>query len=100
MFFGLTNSLATFQTMMNDIFQDLIMEGLVCIYLNDILIYSKTLTEHQAIGRHVLECLREYQLYLFSEKCEFEQMTIEYLGLVILEGKAEIDPVKVQGVTD
>ena len=46
MFFGLTNSPATFQTMMNDIFQDLIMEGLVCIYLDDILIYSKSLAEH------------------------------------------------------
>ena len=42
MFFGLTNSLAMFQTMMNDIFQDLIMEGIVCVYINDILIYSKT----------------------------------------------------------
>ena len=40
MFFGLTNSPATFQTMMNDIFQDLIMEGVVCVYLDDILIYT------------------------------------------------------------
>ena len=42
----MTNSLATFQTMMNDIFRDLIMEGLVCVYLDDILIYSKTLAKH------------------------------------------------------
>ena len=41
MFFGLTNSPATFQTMMNDIFQDLIMEGVICVYIDDILIYSK-----------------------------------------------------------
>jgi len=57
MFFRLTNSPATFQMMMNDIFQDLIMEGIVCIYLNDILIYSKTLPEHHEITGHVLECL-------------------------------------------
>ena len=46
MFFGLTNSPATFQTLMNDILRDLIMEGLVCVYLNNILIYSKTLAKH------------------------------------------------------
>ena len=45
MFFGLTNSPSTFQTMMNDIFHDLIMEGVVCVYLDDILIFSKTLEE-------------------------------------------------------
>jgi hypothetical protein len=45
MFFWLTNSLSTFQTMMNNIFHDLIMEGVVCVYLDDILIFSKTLEE-------------------------------------------------------
>jgi hypothetical protein len=43
MFFGLTNSPSTFQMMMNDIFQDLIMEGVVCVYLNDILIFTKSI---------------------------------------------------------
>jgi hypothetical protein len=46
MFFRLTNSPSTFQTMMNDIFQDLIMEGIVCIYLDDILIFMKSIEEH------------------------------------------------------
>ena len=45
MFFGLINSPATFQTMMNDIFQDLIMEEHVCIYLDDLLIFTDTLKE-------------------------------------------------------
>jgi len=50
MFFRMTNSLATFQTMMNDIFQNFIVEGIVVIYLNDILIFTKTEEEHaQAI---------------------------------------------------
>ena len=44
-----------------------------------------------------MEHLFKYQLYLCLEKCEFERPTIEYLGLVISEGKAEMDPVKVQG---
>ena len=46
MFFGMTNSLATFQTMMNNIFQNLIVEGIVVIYLDDILIFTKTEEEH------------------------------------------------------
>ena len=49
MFFGLTNSPATFQTMMNVIFQDMIAEGVVCIYLDDILIFIKMLSEHQEV---------------------------------------------------
>jgi hypothetical protein len=55
MFFGLTNSPSTFQTMMNDIFQDLIMEGVVCVYLDDILIFTKSIEEHRCITRLVLE---------------------------------------------
>jgi hypothetical protein len=47
MFFGLTNSPSTFQTMMNNIFHNLIMEGVVCVYLDDILIFSKTLKRLQ-----------------------------------------------------
>jgi hypothetical protein len=55
MFFGLTNSPATFQTMMNDIFQDLISEGVVCVYLDDILIFTETMEEHDRVTHLVLE---------------------------------------------
>ncbi len=57
MFFGLTNSPATFQWMMNDIFKDLIVSGSVTVYLNDILIMSKTKEEHRCITREVLKVL-------------------------------------------
>jgi RNase H-like domain found in reverse transcriptase/Reverse transcriptase (RNA-dependent DNA polymerase)/Integrase zinc binding domain/Chromo (CHRromatin Organisation MOdifier) domain/Retroviral aspartyl protease len=100
MFFGLTNSPSTFQTMMNDIFQDLIMEGVVCVYLDDILIFTKSIEEHRRITRLVLERLREHKLFLRHDKCEFEQTTIEYLGLIISEGEVRMDPVKVAGVTE
>ena len=72
MFFGLTNSPATFQTMMNDIVYDLIMEGVVCVYLDDILIFTKSLEEHQRVVWQVMEWLLEYKLYLHPEKCKFE----------------------------
>ena len=55
MFFGLTNSPATFQTMMNDIFQDLISEGVICVYLDNILIFTETMEEHDQETRLVLE---------------------------------------------
>ena len=51
MFFGLTNSPATFQTMMNEIFIDVISEGIVVVYLDDILIFTKTLEEHREVTR-------------------------------------------------
>ena len=64
MFFGLTNSPATFQTMMNEIFIDMISEGVVVVYLDDILIFTKTLDEHRQIthGR-----LAEHGLFLRPE---------------------------------
>ncbi|GLB45965.1 putative retrotransposable element tf2 155 kda protein type 1-like [Lyophyllum shimeji] len=100
MFFGLTNSPATFQMMMNDIFRDRIAQGVVCVYLNDILIYTKTLEEHRRITRIVLDRLREHRLFLKPEKCEFERTEIEYLRLIISHGTASMDPVKVAGVAE
>jgi hypothetical protein len=98
MYFGLTNSPATFQMMMNEIFQDLITQGVVSIYLDNILIYTTSLEEHCRITRLVLECMCEHNLYLQSEKCDFERTRIEYLGVIISHNHVEIDPVKVAGV--
>jgi hypothetical protein len=64
MYFGLTNSLATFQTMMNEIFQDLITEGVISVYLDDILIFTDSLEEHYQITRLVLDCMRKHKPYL------------------------------------
>ena len=100
MFFRLTNSPATFQTMMNDIFTDMISEGVVVVYLDDILIFTKDLDEHHWITERVLGRLAEHELYLRPEKCEFEKTQIEYLGLIISKNHVEMDPVKVAGVAD
>ncbi|GLB43978.1 putative retrotransposable element tf2 155 kda protein type 1-like [Lyophyllum shimeji] len=98
MFFGLTNRPATFQTMMNDIFRDLSAQGVVCVYLDDILIYTKTLEEHRRITRIILDRLYEHRLFLKPKKCEFERTEIEYLRLIISHGTASMDPVKVARV--
>jgi hypothetical protein len=100
MYFGLTNSPATFQTMMNEIFQDLITEGIVSVYLDDILIFTNSLEEHRQITRLVLDRMCEHKLYLWPEKCEFEKTRIEYLGIIISHNKVEMDPVKIAGVVD
>jgi len=86
--------------MMNDIFRTLIAEGIVVVYLNDILIFTRTEEEHEQAVWRVLEVLVEHKLFLCPEKCEFHQKEIEYLGLVILENKVAMDPVKVAGVCD
>ena len=98
MFFGMTNSPTTFQTMMNDVFRTIIAEGIVVVYLDNILIFMKIEEEHKRAVQRVLEILTEHKLFLHLEKCEFHRKQIEYLGLVILENKVAIDPVKVAGV--
>ena len=100
MFFGLTNSLATFQTMMDAIFEDLISEGVVVVYLVDILIFTKTLEEHRKVVRQVMEVLQKYSLSLKPEKCEFERTSVEYLGVVISHDLVKMDPAKVAGVSE
>jgi hypothetical protein len=100
MFFGLTNSPATFQTMMDDIFEELISEGVVVVYLDDILIFTETLNEHWKVSRRVLEVLEKHKLYLWQDKCEFEKTTIEYLGVIISHNSVAMDPVKIARVTE
>jgi len=100
MFFGMTNSPATFQTMMNDVFRTVIVERIVIVYLDDILIFTKTEEEHKQAVQRVLEILAEHKLFLRPEKCEFHWKQIEYLKLVISENKVAIDPVKVTRVCE
>jgi hypothetical protein len=100
MYFGLTNSPATFQTIMNEIFQDLITKGVVSVYLDDILIFTNSREEHRRITCLVLDCMHEHKLYLWPEKCEFEKTKIKYLGVIISHNKVEMDPVKIAGVAD
>jgi len=86
--------------MMNNIFRTLIAKGIVVVYLDDILIFTKMEEEHEQVVQRVLEILAEYKLFLCPEKCEFHQSRIEYLRLVISENKVKIDFVKVAGVRE
>jgi len=84
--------------MMNNVFRTVIAEEVVIVYLDDILIFTKTEEEHEQVVQRVLEILTEHKLFLCPEKCEFHRKQIEYLRLVILENKVAMDPVKVAGV--
>ena len=99
-FFGLTNSPATFQTMMDDIFEDPISEGVVVVYLDNILIFMETLEEHRKVTCRILELLEKHKLYLRPDKCEFKKTMIEYLGVIIFYNLVTMDPVKITGVTE
>jgi len=86
--------------MMNDIFRTLIAKGIVVVYLDNILIFTKMEEEHERAVWRVLEVLVEHKLFLCPEKCEFHRKQIKYLGLVISENKVEMDPIKVARVRD
>ena len=98
MYFSMTNSPATFQALMNSVFTDLIAKGQVAVYMNDILIYSRDIKAHWLVVRKVLKRLEHYDLYLKPEKCEFEQQSIEYLGMIIHPEEVQMDPGKVSAV--
>jgi reverse transcriptase-like protein/integrase-like protein/gag-polyprotein putative aspartyl protease len=97
--FGLTNAPATFQTLMNDIFRDLL-DICVIVYLDDILIYSKNKGEHEHHLRQVLERLKEHQLYAKRSKCTFFTNSIEYLGHIADGNGLRPNPRLVQAVKD
>ena len=100
MYFGFSNAPATFQAMMNEILGDLIIEGSVIVYLDDILIFNNDLKEHRRIVREVLRRLQDNDLFAKPEKCLFEVDRLEYLGVIISKGKVEMDASKVAGVLE
>jgi Reverse transcriptase (RNA-dependent DNA polymerase) len=108
MFFGMCNSPATFQammdnifmTMMDNIFMTMIDNRLVIVYMDDILIFADMEEELEQITKLVLEKLGEHDLFLKAKKCEFCQTRIEYLGMIIEEGKISMDTVKLGGIRD
>ncbi|XP_051543662.1 uncharacterized protein LOC127434749 [Myxocyprinus asiaticus] len=83
---------------MNEIFRDML-HHFVLVYIDDILIYSTSLSEHIHYVRLVLQCLQEHNLYLKAEKCLFHQSSIQFLGYIISSSGVQMDTSKVQAVT-
>jgi hypothetical protein len=98
MFFGMCNSPATFQAMMDDIFMMMIDNRLVIVYMDDILIFADTKEELERIMKLVLEKLREHDLFLKAKNCKFCQTRMKYLGMIIEEGRISMDAIKSGGI--
>jgi len=95
--FGLTNAPATFQGIMNLIFAVLLRKG-VLVFMDDILVYSKTLAEHVKLLQQVFEILRLHKFYIKLSKCSFAQGEVEYLGHIITGAGVSTEPTKIQAV--
>ena len=100
MFFGLCNSPATFQNMMNDIFQEEIAKGEMDIYMDNILVFTETIEAHIAKNKQILNKLKLHGLSLKLEKCYFGQTTIGFLRLVIEPGVVKMEEEKIKAIKD
>ena len=100
MFFGLCNSPGTFQAMMDDIFGDMITACIIIVYMDDIFLFAPDEITLMENTKKVLARLRENDLFLKATKCEFNKTKVEYLGMIIEEGKISMDQGKVKGIRD
>ncbi|KAF0889956.1 hypothetical protein E2562_034412 [Oryza meyeriana var. granulata] len=97
--FGLCNTPATFQALMNDVLRPFL-RRFVLVFFDDILIYSASLTEHLRHVRAVLTVLHQHRLFVKRSKCAFGVDSIAYLGHIISAQGVAMDPDKVQAVAD
>jgi len=98
MFFGMTNSPATFQTMMNEILRDLINEGKVAAFVDNVLVGTEMEEGHDEIVEEILRRLEENDLYIKPEKCVWKVRKIRFLGVVIGPDGIKMEAEKVDGV--
>jgi hypothetical protein len=97
--FGLTNAPGVFMSLMNGVFREYL-DKFIQVFIDDILIYSRMMEEHDEHLRLVLQCLREHKLYGKLSKCSFYQSKIHYLGHVISDEGIVMDPTKVEAIME
>jgi len=100
MFFGLTNSPATFQIIMNDILKDLINTGEVAVFMNNVLVETENEKWHNKIVEEILKRMEENNLYIKPEKCIWKVREINFLGLVIWLGEIKMQEEKIAEVLE
>ena len=98
MYFGLTNSPTTFQTMMNDLFRDMVNQGNMATFIDNIIVAIDTKEGHDEIVEKVLKRLEENDLFVKPEKCRWKVREVEFLGVVITPGGVRMQKEKVDGV--
>jgi len=98
MYFSLTNLLATFQAMINDILQDFINKGNVAAFIDNVTVGTETEEGHNEIVEEVLKRIEDHDLYLKPEKCVWKVKEVGFLGLIIGKDGIKIEEEKVKGV--
>jgi hypothetical protein len=97
MSFGLTNAPTYLMYLMNKVFMEYL-HKFIMVFIDDILVYSRSEEEHKEHLRLALQKLREHRLYAKLSKCEFWMKQVAFLGHVISKGGISVDPIKVQDV--
>ena len=97
MSFGLTNAPTSFMDLMNKVFREYL-DSFVIVFIDDILIYSKTREDHEQHLKMTLQVLREHQLYAKFIKCKFWLRSVTFLGHVVTDQVVEVDPKKIEAV--
>jgi len=100
MFFGLTNSPAIFQAMINKLLRDLINTGRVVAFIDDVIIRTESEEGHDKLAAEVIKRLEENNLYVKLEKCKWKVREVGFLGVVFGADRIKIEEVKVKGVLD
>ena len=100
MFFGLTNSPATFQAIMNNLLRDLVVEEKVVVFIDDVMVATETEEVHNEIVEEVLRRLEENNLFVKPEKCIWKVREVGFLGVIIGKDKVRMEKEKVQEVVE
>ena len=100
MFFGLSNSPTTFQRFMNDSFKDMIAEGWLIVYMDDMFITASNKQANVKQTKRVLQRMKELNLHLKLKKCKFGVEEVDFLGLILWPGEIAMDPTKLSGIAD
>jgi len=100
MFFGLTNSPAMFQAMMNELLRDMTNMGKVAVFIDDVIVGTETEEGHDELVEEVIKRLEENDLYVKLEKCKWKVREVEFLGVVIRPERIKMEKEKVKRVLE
>ena len=100
MFFGLTNSLATFQVMVNKVLRDLINTGEVTAFIDNIIMGTKSEEGHNELVEEVIKRLEKNDLYVKLKKCKWKVKEVGFLEVVIRPEGIKMEEEKVKGILE